>query len=265
VNRPRAKHRNLGLLLLAAAAPALAQWAEVPVLRPRVLAEIPHDTAAFTQGLVWLGGKMFESAGLYGKSALREVNPLTGKLVRSVRLPGRYFAEGLAWFGGEFVQITWKEGEALRWPRSPWPASAASLRRFRYAGEGWGLATLGEGKSTALWMSNGSDTLVRRDAAFRVVARVPVHREGRPVDRLNELEGARGKIIANIWYSDTLVVIDPRDGRVVALVDGSALAARSGRRADDVMNGVAWDPARDEFYLTGKNWPKMYRVKIDGF
>jgi glutamine cyclotransferase len=114
-------------------------------------------------------------------------------------------------------------------------------------------------------MSNGSDTLVRRDAAFRIAARVAVRHEGRPVDRLNELEGARGKIVANIWYSDTLVVVDPRDGRVTALIDGSTLAARSGRREGDVMNGIAWDPARDEFYLTGKSWPRMYRVKIPGF
>lgn len=251
---------------LLAVAPSCAQWAAVPILHPRILAEVPHDTGAFTQGLVWLDGKLFESAGLYGKSSLREVDPASGTIIRRVRLPDRYFAEGLAWFGGEFVQITWKEGEALRWPRSPWPSSTSSLRRFRYAGEGWGLATLGGGKSASLWMSNGSDTLVRRDAAFRVVARVAVRREGRPVDRLNELEGARGKIVANIWYSDTLVVVDPRDGRVAAVIDGSGLAARSGRRdGEDVMNGVAWDPVRDEFYLTGKNWPVMYRVKIEGF
>ena len=250
---------------LLVASPSLAQWAAPTVLRPQVLAEYPHDSGAFTQGLVWLDGRLFESAGLYGKSSLREVDPATGKVARSVRLPDRYFAEGLAWFGGEFIQITWKEGEALRWPRSPWSSSPAALRRFRYAGEGWGLTTVGEGKTAALWMSNGSDTLVRRDAAFRITARVAVRREGRPVDRLNELEAARGKIVANIWYSDTLVVIDPRDGRVTAVIDGSALAARSGRRSDDVMNGIAWDPARDEFYLTGKNWPRMYRVKIEGF
>jgi glutamine cyclotransferase len=215
---------------------------------------------------VWQDGRLFESTGLYGKSSLREVDPVTGKTIRSVRLPDRYFAEGLAWFGGEFIQITWKEGEALRWPRSSWVSPVSSLRRFRYAGEGWGLATLGDGKSASLWMSNGSDTLYRRDASFRITSRVAVRRAGRPVERLNELEGARGSIVANIWYSDTLVVIDPRDGRVTALIDGSALAARSGRRGgDDVMNGVAWDPKRDEFYLTGKNWPRMFRVKIEGF
>jgi glutamine cyclotransferase len=144
---------------------------------------------------------------------------------------------------------------------------------LRYAGEGWGLATLVTGRApkldTALWMSNGSDTLYRRevrDGAFRVTAKVAVTYNGRPLARLNELEGARGKIIANVWYSDSLFVIDPRDGRVTAVVDGAALAARSGRRSyHDVMNGVAWDPVKDEFYLTGKNWPKMFKVKIPGF
>jgi glutamine cyclotransferase len=252
------------VLLLAGvlgATGACAQWSRAPVVRPRLLAVIPHDTAAFTQGLVWLDGKLYESTGLYGSSTLRELDPATGAVTRRQRLPARYFAEGLAWFGGEFIQLTWKEGEALRWPRSGW-VSPASTRRLRYAGEGWGLAALG----SALWMSNGSDTLYRRDGAFRITARVAVRRDGRPVMRLNELEAARGKIVANIWYEDTLVVIDPRDGRVLAVVDGTELAARSGRRSpDDVLNGVAWDPARDEFYVTGKNWPVMFRVKIPGF
>lgn len=266
MNRPRALLAISAFPAFLLAAPTCAQWATVPVLTPRIVAEIPHDTAAFTQGLLWLDGKLYESTGLYGKSTLREVNPNTGKPTKVARLPDRYFAEGLAWFRGEFLQLTWKEGEALRWPRAAWPSSPSSLRSFRYAGEGWGLATLVSGRDTSLWMSNGSDTLVRRDASFRVAARVPVRWQGRPLGRLNELEGARGKIVANVWYSDSLFVIDPRDGRVTAVIDGSEIAARSGRRNHhDVMNGVAWDPERDEFYLTGKNWPKVFRVEIEGF
>lgn len=255
--------RPAALLLFAGATAVSAQWARTPVVRPVILAEIPHDSAAFTQGLLWLDGRLYESTGLYGKSTLRELHPVTGAVKRKQKLPDRYFAEGLAWYRGEFVQLTWKEGEALRWPRSAGSSAAAKPSgRFRYAGEGWGLATLG----TDLWMSNGSDTLYRRDAAFRVTGRVTVHRDGQPVARLNELEGARGKIVANVWYSDSLVVIDPRDGRVVAAVDGAELAARSGRRDyNDVLNGVAWDPAKNEFYVTGKNWPKMFRVRIPGF
>lgn len=236
------------------------------MVRPEILAEIPHDSVAFTQGLVWLNGKLYESAGLYGTSSLRELDPATGAVKRKQALPARYFAEGLAWFHNELVQITWKEGEALRWPLSVWSSdgntrasSAKPTGKFRYAGEGWGLATLG----ADLWMSNGSDTLYKRDVAFRITGRVAVHRDGMRVDRLNELEAARGKIVSNVWYSDSLVVIDPRDGRVLVVVDGSELVARSGRRdQNDVLNGVAYNPAKNEFYVTGKNWPKMYRVRI---
>ncbi len=270
---------------------AQAQWAGDRILTPVIQAEIPHDTAAFTQGLLWLDGRLYESTGLYGASSLREVDPASGAVTRRARVPDRYFAEGLAWYRGAFLQLTWKEQAVLRWPRDfgsappegPKPSRKTSVETsaphgsalppgvtaLSYAGEGWGLATLIEGRDTALWMSNGSDTLYRRvlrNGRFDVTARVAVRWKGRPLTRLNELEGARGRIIANVWYSDSLFVIDPRDGRVTAVIDGTMLAARSGRRSfHDVMNGVAWNPARDEFYLTGKNWPKMFRVKLPPF
>jgi glutamine cyclotransferase len=241
-------------------------------MRPEVHGEIPHDTSAFTQGLLWLDGRLYESTGLYGASSLRELHPASGAVMKRQSVPARYFAEGLAWYRGEFLQLTWKEGVALRWPRAFSGSSgnsSLSSGSFRYTGEGWGLATLVSGRDTTLWMSNGSDTLYRREVkngSFRITGKVPVRRDGKPLAHLNELEGARGKIIANVWYSDSLFVIDPRDGRVTAVVDGTFLAARSGRRSvHEVMNGIAWDPAKDEFYLTGKNWPKMFRVKIPGF
>ncbi len=243
-------------LVLLAGGFAEAQWSRTPVVRPEILAGLPHDTSAFTQGLLWLDGNLFESTGQYGKSSLREVEPETGKVLRIQALPDRYFGEGLAWYRGEFVQLTWREGVAFRWARDDW---SEPLGTFTYDGEGWGLAAM----DGALWMTNGSDTLYRRDASFRVTRKVPVRLDGRPVPRLNELAAVRGKIIANLFYSDSLVVIDPESGRVLAVVDGSGVAARSGRRSrHDVMNGVAWDPGRNEFYLTGKNWPVMFRVRI---
>lgn len=249
----------LALAVAFACGSAHAQWASAPVLRPRLESVIPHDTSAFTQGLLWLDGSLYESTGLYGKSTLREVDPATGAVRRLHRLPERYFAEGLAWHRNEFIQLTWKEGVALRWPRAGWKEPSG---RFRYAGEGWGLAAL----DTLLWMSNGSDTLVARDGAFREVRRVPVRWNGKPVFRLNALAAARGKLVANVWYSDSLFVVDPANGRVAAVVDGTELALRSGRRNfHDVMNGVAWDPVRDEFYVTGKNWPRMFRVTLPAF
>jgi glutamine cyclotransferase len=243
-----------GALLLASA--AAAQWANAPLVRPRILAELPHDTAAFTQGLLWLNGSLFESTGLYGKSSLREVHPATGRVVRLQRLPARYFAEGLAHFQGGFIQLTWREGEALRYPLKDWKAPA----RFKYAGEGWGLTHIGN----SLWMSNGSDTLYRRDAAFRVTGKTAVKLNGRPLARLNELEAVNGKIVANVWYCDSLFVIDPAHGRVLAVIDATELTRRSGRRSvDEVLNGVAYDSSSRTFYLTGKQWPKMFKVKIE--
>ena len=242
-------------ILGVAAAVASAQWATAPVLRPEILAEIPHDTGAFTQGLVWVDGSLYESTGLYGQSTLRQVHPVTGSVIRSQKLSERYFAEGLAHFQGGFLQLTWREGEALRYAPDDWKKPT----RFKYSGEGWGLTNIG----AALWMSDGSDTLFRRDAAFRVTGRTPVRLNSQPLARLNELEAAHGKIVANVWYCDSLFIIDPAGGRVLAIVDGSALAKRSGRHSgDEVLNGIAYDPLRKVFYVTGKKWPKMFKVKI---
>ncbi len=244
-------------LLLAGFAWTLApaQWTATPVIRPQIVAELPHDTGAFTQGLIWIDGRLFESTGLYGHSSLRELNPSTGAVIRMQAVPGQYFAEGLASFQGELIQLTWKEKVAFRYPAKNWARPA----HFNYSGEGWGLTTLGQN----LWMSDGSDTLFRRNAAFKITGKVAVKLAGRPVDRLNELEGVANKILANIWYSDSLVIIDPRDGRVLAVVDGTELTARSRRRSsDDVLNGIAYDARTKLFFITGKNWPTMFKARI---
>ena len=246
----------MGLFVNLAVVTASAQWSTAPVLRPEVLAEIPHDTGAFTQGLLWLNGDLYESTGLYGHSSLRRLDARTGAVLRRQKLSPATFAEGLAWFQGSFIQLTWQEGEALRFSPADWKKPT---KRFKYAGEGWGLTAIG----ASLWMSNGSDTLYRRDAGFRITGRSAVRWNGRPVPRLNELEAAGSKVVANVWYSDSLFIIDPASGRVLAVVDASGLAARSGRRsADDVLNGVAYDPAKKVFYVTGKKWPKMFKVRI---
>jgi glutamine cyclotransferase len=248
--------RSAFLFLALLAPAACAQWATAPVVKPEIVAVLPHDTAAFTQGLLWHQNRLFESTGLYGKSSLREVDPATGRVLRTRKLDDRYFAEGLALFRGSFVQLTWREGVAFRYAADVWKGAPA---RLSYEGEGWGLTTIGD----TLWMSNGSDTLYRRDAAFRITGRVAVKWNGRPLARLNELEAVNGKIVANVWYSDSLFVIDPKRGQVVAVIDGAELARRSGRRSvDEVMNGVAFDPVAKAFYLTGKNWPRMFKVRI---
>ncbi len=216
---------------------------------------MPHDVNAFTQGLVWSEGRLFESTGLYGQSSLRELNPATGDTLRTHVLPPKYFAEGLASYRGELIQLTWKENTAFRFPVNHWNRAS----QFTYAGEGWGLTTLENG----LWMSNGSDTLFHRDKSFRTVGTVSVRLSYSPVTHLNELEGVGKSILANIWYSDSLVVIDPESGCVRAVVDASALVSRSQRRsADNVLNGIAYNAKEKVFYLTGKNWPLMFKVRL---
>jgi glutaminyl-peptide cyclotransferase len=244
------------LFAAAAALPAMAQWSTPPLLKPEIVAELPHDTGAFTQGLIWLDGQLYESTGLYGQSSLRELNPKTGAVLREKSLAPQYFAEGLTFFRGQLVQLTWKEGVAFRYPTKRWDRPAS---HFSYTGEGWGLTTLGQN----LWMSDGSDTLFRRDAAFKVTVKLPVTLAGKPLPRLNELEGVSGKIVANVWYCDSIFIVDARAGNVLAVVDGSELAARSHRSSRDaVLNGIAYDSRSKLFFITGKDWPVLYKVRI---
>ena len=247
--------RRCAAALAALTLPAAAQWALTPLLRPEIIAEIPHDTAAFTQGLLWLDGKVYESTGLYGQSTLRQLNPVSGAVLKKQDLDAKFFAEGLAHFQGDLIQLTWKEENAFRYPLKGW-AHPSSLK---YSGEGWGLTTVGQ----SMWMSNGSDTLYRRNGAFRITAKIPVRLGEQPLVRLNELEGVSGKIVANVWYCDSLFIIEPHSGRVVAVVDGSELVSRSRRKSrDEVLNGIAYDARKKQFLLTGKNWPVIFRVRI---
>ena len=235
--------------------PSWSQWAAPKVLHPEILTEMPHDTAAFTQGLVWLDGKLFESTGLYGKSTLRELNPETGAVLRSFSLPPEYFAEGLAAFQGEFIQLTWREGVAFRYPVKRWIRPS----RFTYIGEGWGITSMGQ----KLCMSNGSDTLYIRNAAFKVIRKVPVRLAGKPLLNLNELEFVGSVIVANVWYSDSIYIINPRNGDVLAVVDGTEMVARSRRHSrEEVLNGIAYNSRKKMFLITGKNWPIMFKVRI---
>ncbi len=245
----------LAAIFFAANGSSWAQWSPTPLIKPQIVSQLPHDTGAFTQGLVWMDGKLFESTGLYGPSTLRELNPNTGGVIRIRTVPRQYFAEGLAQFQGELIQLTWKEQTAFRYPMKNWDHPS----HFNFRGEGWGLTALGQN----LWMSNGSDTLYRRNGAFAITGKVPVRLNGQPVDRLNELEGVANKIIANIWYSDSLMIIDPRNGRVLAVVNCSELVSKSGRHSrDDVLNGIAYDARKKLFFITGKNWPVIFKARI---
>ncbi len=224
-------------------------------LRVQVLDRRPHDREAFTQGLLWHGGKLYESTGLRRRSSLRRVDLASGKVLQRKDLEPRFFGEGLAWARGELVQLTWTSGKALRWD----PADFRLLGTFDYAGEGWGLCFDGQ----QLVMSDGSAWLTFRDpATFRPLRRVRVTLSGRPVRRLNELECVEGSVYANVWTTDRIVRIDPDSGRVTALVDASGLLGEQERRGADVLNGIAWVPETERFLLTGKNWPWLFEVRF---
>jgi len=225
---------------------------------PEVIASYPHDAQAFTQGLLLEGGYFYESTGLYGRSSLREVVPETGEVLRLLPLPEEYFAEGLALVGDRLIQLTWREGEALVYDRETFE----HLDTFSYEGEGWGLCFDGE----SLYMSDGSDTLYRRDPeSFEVTGEVRVTLRGEGVRNLNELECALDHVYANVWQEDRIVKIDKASGRVVEEIDASGLLSADERAQlapDAVLNGIAYNPARDTFYLTGKLWPKVFEVRF---
>jgi glutamine cyclotransferase len=227
----------------------------VPTRPLRVLASHPHDPEAFTQGLLWSDGRLYESVGLYGRSALREVELESGRVVRQAALPAEEFAEGLALVGDRLVQLTWRENVVRVWRRGDF----APLARLRIEGEGWGLAYDGE----RLIQSDGSAVLTFRSAAdLSAVRTVVVRRAGRAVPYLNELEWADGALYANVWMSDEILRIDPADGRVTAAWDASGLLDAAARSRAAELNGIAWNPAARRFYLTGKLWPRLFEVEL---
>ncbi len=227
----------------------------VPVLRPEVLAEVPHDPSAFTQGFEVHEGTLYEGTGLEGRSQLRELDPATGEVRRSVPLPGQLFGEGITVVGDRIWQLTWQDGVALEWDR----ATLTLRQQLPLDGEGWGLCYDG----TRLVRSDGTDLLRFHDpVTFAETGSVAVTFDGEPVTQINELECVDGQVWANLWTSDTLVRIDPASGRVTALVDAAGLLDPEQRAdANAVLNGIA-ALGDDEYLLTGKLWPVSFRVRF---
>lgn len=220
-----------------------------------VIEERAHDPGAFTQGLVSVDGRLFESTGLYGSSSLREVDPASGVVIRKVDLAADQFGEGLAAHNGRLIQLTWRNKRALVWDA----ASLELISEFGYDGEGWGLCLSEDGKE--LIQSDGTSFLARRDPeTFEVVGRFQAQDRGQPVSQLNELECAEGLIWANVWQTTLIVGISPTDGKVVAVADARAIVP-IGLRRDDVLNGIA-RLGPGTWMLTGKRWPKAFVVRL---
>lgn len=222
----------------------------------QIVNTFPHDRAAFTQGLVFLDGALLETTGLNGKSSLRRVEPATGSVLKRVELPEQYFGEGMTVIGKKIYQVTWQNRTGFVYDLGTFAAE----RTFRYDDEGWGLTTDGQ----QLILSDGTDTLRWLDpATFQVTRTVQVTNAGRPLALLNELEWVKGEIFANVWQTETVARIDPATGRVTGLIDFSGLLTPADRIGDiDVLNGIAYDAAEDRLFVTGKNWPKLFEVRL---
>ena len=229
--------------------------AEVKEYKVEVVAEYPHDVEAYTQGLFFHDGQMYESTGLHGKSTLRKVDFTTGEAVQKIGFNEKYFIEGSVVMGDNLYVLTWETRMAFIYDAETMEFKTS----WKYPREGWGITT--DGKK--LIASDGSYTLYFMDENFKVERKVVVKHEERPVRWLNELEYIDGKIWANVYTSDEIVIINPKDGTVEGVVDCRGLLPDSLRTpATDVLNGIAYDPMTKKIYLTGKNWPKLYEIKL---
>jgi len=251
----------VGLLSIALAFPVdvPGDAAETPppipiptIGRYEVHGSFPHDPQAFTQGLVFRDGSLYESTGLYGESTLRRVDPATGTVLQSVSIPDRYFGEGITILGRKIYLLTWREGACLVYDG----ASLEKVGESNYDGEGWGLTDDGND----LILSDGTDVLRMIDpATFRVTRRIHVRENGAPVGNLNELEYIRGEIWAVVWMNDRILRIDPESGNVTGsatLGDLFPVGKRPSERA--ALNGIAYDRDRDRIFVTGKLWPMVF-------
>jgi glutamine cyclotransferase len=227
-----------------------------PVFGVRVVGEFPHDPRAFTQGLVFYQGVLYEGTGLYGESSVRQVELETGRIIKNRRLPAHFFGEGITLWKDQLIQLTWKNGLGLVYQRN----SFKLLKSFSYPGEGWGITHNGK----ELIISDGSETLRFWDPShYREVRRLKVHDRGSPVRHLNELEYIQGEIWANVFQTDRIVRISPESGEVRSWLDLKGLLSREGQNAEaDVLNGIAYDVEKNRIFVTGKNWPKLFEIEV---
>ncbi|MBM3772690.1 MAG: glutaminyl-peptide cyclotransferase [Acidimicrobiia bacterium] len=233
----------------------LAANATLPLYAYTIVKTYPHDPSAYTQGLQYVGGIVYEGTGLNGQSSIRKVKLETGEVLERRALGQEHFGEGIALFKGTLYQLTWKSGLALTYDGRTFKPQ----RTFSYRGEGWGLTHDG----TNLIMSDGTDELRYLDpVTFKERRRLKVRAVGKPVKELNELEFVKGEIFANVWQTDYIARIDPKTGVVTAWIDLRGLLSPRERAITDVLNGIAYDAAGDRLFVTGKLWPKLFHIAL---
>jgi glutaminyl-peptide cyclotransferase len=232
-----------------------ASRSRAPVAGYRVVHVFPHDSQAFTQGLVYLDGVFYEGTGLNGRSTIRKVKIETGQVMQMQKLDSQYFGEGIAILNDTLFQLTWQSGIAFLYDRATFTRTGT----FSYTGEGWGLTHDGR----RLIMSDGTGTLRFIDpASHKEISRLAVRDGGRPVLNLNELEYIKGEVFANVWQTDRIARISPKTGEVSGWIDLKGLLPASEQAPDAVLNGIAYDAAGDRLFVTGKLWPKVFEIRI---
>ena len=228
----------------------------IPVYSYRIIKTYPHDSGAFTQGLAFEDGALYEGTGRYGFSSLQKIHLETGNIVQSRKLPSYYFGEGITVYNDRLIQITWKSHVGFVYDKK----NFTLLQKFRYPTEGWGITH--DGKQ--LIMSDGTAKLYfLHPETFQKSGVIEVHDLNGPVENLNELEYVRGKIYANVWKTDTIVIIDPGTGRVTGWIHLKGILSSKARRKNvGVLNGIAYDEKEGRLFVTGKLWPVLFEIEL---
>ena len=222
----------------------------------RVVKTYPHDRTAFTQGLEYRDGFLYEGTGMFGRSSVRKLDLDSGRIIQRYDLPQPFFGEGITVLNQQILELTWQSQTGFVYDKSNFQV----LRSFDYPGEGWGLTN--DGKQ--IYMSDGSANIrVWDSATLKEIRRITVKDGATPVTQLNELEWVRGEIYANVWQTDRIARISPVDGRVLGWIDLTGILPKSERPDPDaVLNGIAYDAAGDRLFVTGKLWPKIFEIKL---
>jgi glutaminyl-peptide cyclotransferase len=236
---------------------AVVSWAAVPLYDYEIVHSYPHDPTAFTEGLFYLNGFLYESTGLEQHSSIRKVRLDTGEVVKKIDVPPQYFGEGIVNWDGHLISLTWKSQVGFVFDL----ATFKLQRQFHYEGEGWALTQ--DGKQ--LIMSDGTPELrFINPNTLKETNRIQVTLDGKPVRNVNELEWVKGEIYANVWQTNWVLRIDPKSGQVTGLINLAGLLSRDDQVAgpDGVLNGIAYDAKGDRLFVTGKNWPKLFEIRL---